>query len=115
MKSFNAVFVSVLLSSSFFAFAPRAVADNRMRNPIRSAAGSGHGCPCPYDQIVRTNGKIYRCGKTSAWSRPGGIHPTCYDSDLYQKAYAGEYLNDWSDTLAKCWKDFYYCKEVYPF
>ena len=89
MKSFNAVFISVLLFSSFFAFAPRAVADMRVRNPIRSAAGSGHGCPCPYDQIVRRNGSVYRCGKTSAWSRPGGEYPTCYESDTYNKILGG--------------------------
>lgn len=35
-------------------------------------------CPCPYnhDRAGR------RCGKRSAWSKPGGRSPLCYDSDI---------------------------------
>ena len=35
-------------------------------------------CPCPYS--IMTNG--YRCGKRSAYSKPGGYEPLCYESDI---------------------------------
>ncbi len=42
---------------------------------IRSYSGS---CPCPYNQA--RNGS--RCGKRSAYSKPGGAEPLCYESDV---------------------------------
>lgn len=42
---------------------------------IRSYPGS---CPCPYN---RDRGGR-RCGGRSAWSRPGGYSPMCYESDV---------------------------------
>ena len=49
-------------------------------------------CPCPYN--VARNGS--RCGKRSAYSRPGGYEPICYDKDItpqmiaeWRKAHAG--------------------------
>ncbi len=41
------------------------------------ASYPGH-CPCPYNQA--SNGS--RCGKRSAWSRPGGYMPICYKTDV---------------------------------
>lgn len=38
-------------------------------------------CPCPYS--VARNGSI--CGRRSAYSRPGGYEPICYDRDINQK------------------------------
>ena len=35
-------------------------------------------CPCPYS--IMSNGK--KCGKRSAYSKPGGSHPLCYVSDV---------------------------------
>lgn len=35
-------------------------------------------CPCPYD----TDRAGRRCGKRSAYSRPGGAAPLCYDHDV---------------------------------
>ena len=35
-------------------------------------------CPCPYN--VDRAGR--RCGKRSAYSRPGGASPLCYASDI---------------------------------
>lgn len=35
-------------------------------------------CPCPYNRA--SNGS--RCGKRSAWSKPGGYAPLCYSSDI---------------------------------
>jgi hypothetical protein len=41
------------------------------------AAYSGN-CPCPYSTMA--NGR--RCGKRSAYSRPGGEAPLCYPTDV---------------------------------
>jgi hypothetical protein len=41
------------------------------------AAYSGN-CPCPYNRA--SNGS--RCGGRSAYSRPGGASPLCYESDV---------------------------------
>lgn len=41
------------------------------------SAYSGN-CPCPYD----TDRAGRRCGKRSAYSRPGGAAPLCYDRDV---------------------------------
>ncbi len=46
-----------------------------IQQSIASYAGS---CPCPYN---RDRGGR-RCGKRSAWSKPGGYSPICYDSDV---------------------------------
>ncbi len=35
-------------------------------------------CPCPYSRAK--NGSL--CGKRSAWSRPGGYAPICYEKDV---------------------------------
>ncbi|MCO7227551.1 hypothetical protein [Pleionea sp. CnH1-48] len=42
---------------------------------IRQYQGS---CPCPFyrDRAGR------KCGKRSAWSKPGGAEPLCYKSDV---------------------------------
>ncbi len=42
---------------------------------IASYAGS---CPCPYNRDRAGR----RCGGRSAWSRPGGYSPICYDGDV---------------------------------
>ena len=44
----------------------------------QSIAGHNGNCACPY-QRDRANRK---CGKRSAWSKPGGYEPLCYDSDI---------------------------------
>jgi len=38
-------------------------------------------CPCPYN--VDCAG--HSCGRRSAYSRPGGASPLCYDKDVTQK------------------------------
>ena len=50
---------------------------------IASYAGS---CPCPYsrDRAGRS------CGRRSAYSRPGGASPVCYEADVTEKM-----VSDW--------------------
>ena len=38
-------------------------------------------CPCPYN----TDRAGRRCGKRSAYSRPGGASPLCYPQDVSQE------------------------------
>lgn len=42
---------------------------------IASYKGS---CPCPYSRMK--NGRM--CGRNSAWSKPGGKSPLCYETDI---------------------------------
>src|SRR6266705_1995829 len=46
-----------------------------------SIAGYSGSCPCPYnrDRAGRS------CGKRSAYSRPGGASPVCYEDDVTPK------------------------------
>lgn len=44
------------------------------------AAYSGR-CPCPYN--VMRNGR--QCGGNSAYSKPGGAEPICYERDVSQR------------------------------
>lgn len=54
---------------------------------IQESIQSYHGsCPCPYS--VAKNGS--RCGKRSAYSRPGGAAPLCYEGDVTEPM-----LRDW--------------------
>jgi len=49
-----------------------------IQDSIDSYPGS---CPCPYN--VDRAGR--RCGNRSAWSKPGGYSPICYDSDISEE------------------------------
>jgi hypothetical protein len=49
------------------------------------AAYSGN-CPCPYNAARNGN----RCGKRSAYNRPGGAAPLCFKEDV-TKAMVQEY------------------------
>ncbi len=44
----------------------------------KSVASYKGNCPCPWSKMK--NGRT--CGKTSAWSKPGGAQPLCYESDI---------------------------------
>ena len=46
-----------------------------IRESISSYSGS---CPCPYN--ITRNGS--RCGGRSAYSKPGGAEPLCYERDI---------------------------------
>jgi hypothetical protein len=46
-----------------------------IQESISSYSGN---CPCPYNTM--RNGRS--CGKRSAYSRPGGASPICYESDI---------------------------------
>ena len=50
----------------------------------RAHASYSGRCPCPYNTM--SNGR--RCGKRSAYSRPGGASPLCYPADVTDKMVA---------------------------
>ena len=56
-----------------------------IRDSIARYSGN---CPCPYNMTKRGR----RCGKRSAYSRPGGASPLCYVSDI-SDAMAKKYQN----------------------
>ena len=53
--------------------------DQQVKSRIiqESIASYPGNCPCPYN--TARNGS--RCGKRSAWSRPGGYSPICFETD----------------------------------
>lgn len=56
-----------------------------IRESIASYPGN---CPCPYS--VARNGSS--CGRRSAYSKPGGYSPICYDSDVSK-----EMIKEWRE------------------
>lgn len=56
--------------------------DQIKKEIIAESIAHYHGsCPCPYniDRAGRS------CGRRSAYSRPGGASPICYDKDVTQQ------------------------------
>ena len=57
----------------------------------KSIAAYSGNCPCPYSRA--RNGS--KCGKRSAWSRPGGEAPLCFETDVTEEmvaAYRAKHL-----------------------
>ncbi|TQV89386.1 hypothetical protein [Aliikangiella coralliicola] len=54
-----------------------------IKQSIRNYSGN---CPCPYNRDRAGR----RCGKRSAWSKPGGASPLCFASDV-TKEMIGEF------------------------
>lgn len=62
---------------------PKAKTDAEIKQEIINASIASYrgSCPCPYnaDRAGR------RCGARSAYNRPGGAAPLCFESDVTQK------------------------------
>lgn len=76
----SALVLAVLLGGAGTAGAGQTAPDDEVRQliiqeSIRSYPGS---CPCPYN-VTRTGS---RCGRRSAYSRPGGYSPLCFPGDV---------------------------------
>ena len=74
----NLLVVLLLMSSS--ALAKNDLSDSQVKAMmIQDSIASYSGrCPCPYN--VASNGS--QCGRRSAYSKPGGYAPLCYDTDI---------------------------------
>ena len=78
-RSVKLLAVLVLLLAPISASA-KSMTDAHVRQAmIQESIGSypGH-CPCPYN--LASNGS--KCGRRSAWSKPGGYAPLCYPNDI---------------------------------
>ena len=73
-------FLVLLLLMSSSALAKNDLSDSQVKAMmIQDSIASYSGrCPCPYN--VASNGS--QCGRRSAYSKPGGYAPLCYDTDI---------------------------------
>lgn len=77
----NCIMMSVIfLYTSDLKAAPskESVIENMIQKSISQYPGN---CPCPYSLTKRG----YKCGKRSAYLRPGGYAPLCYKRDVTKK------------------------------
>jgi len=76
------LFLAILVGSPS-SFAREPMTDAQVKQVIidESVAkyhASGRPCACPYDRM--RNGAA--CGARSAYSKPGGASPVCFDTDI---------------------------------
>ena len=84
MNTLKFTFIFLLVSFTTFVYADKAIlSDSEIRKIMiqQSVSQYSGNCPCPYFRA--SNGS--RCGKRSAWSRPGGYSPLCYEKDISEK------------------------------
>ena len=93
-KFYRAWLVATVFALWPFAANPAEQSDAEIvKQMIRESVMTYHGaCPCP-DNVMR-NGR--RCGRNSAWSRPGGASPVCYPSDV-----TTEMIKEWREKHPK--------------
>ena len=74
----NLLMLLLLVSSSVLA--KNDLSDSQVKAMmIQDSMASYSGrCPCPYN--LASNGS--QCGRRSAYSKPGGYAPLCYDTDI---------------------------------
>lgn len=80
-RVFGLVFALLLMAGATSTTADaQSASDKEVRAAIiqQSIAAYPGRCPCPYNRA--SNGS--RCGGRSAYSRPGGHSPLCYEEDV---------------------------------
>jgi hypothetical protein len=77
MKAFA---IACLLVLPMVPAAAAPASDSAIKQAIiqESIAGYSGNCPCPYN----TDRAGRSCGRRSAYSRPGGASPICYEADV---------------------------------
>ena len=80
MKCFLSSFFLIIL---FFITPAIAQSDDEIKQKIieQSIASYSGSCPCPYNRDRAGR----KCGKRSAYSKPGGYDPVCYSNDVTKK------------------------------
>ena len=75
----NLIF-AVLMILSYSALAKSDLSDDQVKQQMinQSIASYSGSCPCPYN--IASNGS--RCGRRSAYTKPGGYAPLCYETDI---------------------------------
>ncbi|MFZ4875362.1 hypothetical protein ACL9RI_09770 [Janthinobacterium sp. Mn2066] len=90
MKNSYVLIAMLALASASQAYAQKGqrLSDAQVRQQIISASIASYPgrCPCPYHSA--RNGSA--CGGRSAWSRPGGYAPICYEREI-----TGEMVRQW--------------------
>jgi hypothetical protein len=79
----NTLFAHIILAVLTIFLLPNTVEAKTKEKDIqsiinKSVASYKGNCPCPWSTMK--NGR--KCGKNSAWSKPGGAKPICYSSDI---------------------------------
>lgn len=79
-NSILAVIIGIGLVGTACQTTPTDLTDAKIRQIlIRESINAYPGnCPCPYSRASYGS----RCGKRSAYSKPGGAEPLCYESDV---------------------------------
>ncbi len=67
-----------MMCFSILSFAEQSLSDVKKEMIKQSINSYSGNCPCPYNTTKRGRS----CGKRSAYSRPGGASPLCYESDI---------------------------------
>lgn len=72
--------IALVLAATQPADAKETLSNAQVRQQIiqDSLASYPGRCPCPYN--IMRNGRV--CGGRSAYSRPGGYAPLCYENDV---------------------------------
>ena len=72
--------LAILMMLSYSAMAKSNLSDSQVKQQMinESIASYSGSCPCPYNST--SNGS--RCGRRSAYTKPGGYAPLCYDTDI---------------------------------
>lgn len=90
-QAIRAVALSFLISISFanntLAYDNAEIIAAKRKMIAESISSYRGNCPCPYNTAA--NGSS--CGKRSAYSKPGGAEPLCYETDITD-AQAVEWL-----------------------
>jgi hypothetical protein len=87
------IIFTIVVGLSSASASQKAMTDTQVKKAIirESIAGYPGNCPCPYN--AASNGS--RCGRRSAYSRPGGYAPICYESDVPQGM-----IKEWRESRA---------------
>ena len=74
------IILLISLFLSFSALAKSNFSDAQVKQQMinESIASYSGNCPCPYN--TASNGS--RCGRRSAYTKPGGYAPLCYEADI---------------------------------
>ena len=69
-----------------------AASDQEIRQQMieESIAAYSGSCPCPYS--INRAGR--ECGTWSAWSKPGGAEPLCFEGDISDEMVRGYWQNN---------------------
>src|SRR5438552_1875245 len=93
MKRITRVIVFALALGMAFSQTKTAKTDAQIKDEVvkQSIASYRGSCPCPYN----TDRAGRRCGARSAYSRPGGASPLCYEQDVTLKM-VDHFQEDWA-------------------